>query len=122
MFEKAVRMKLRWPHNGQVNAEDLWDLPLAKLDGIYKALAREARARTEESLLDAHTEEDEVLALKIAVVKHVVSVRVAEREAAMARAENAARKQKLLAVLERKQTAALDDLPVDELQAMIDAL
>jgi hypothetical protein len=122
MFEKACRMRLRWQHRGWVNAEDLWDLSVEALDTIYKQLAREAKASEEESLLVTRSDEDEVLALQIEIVKYVVKVKLEAKEAAKNAAANAAKKQKLLTVLQRKQDAALEEKDVEELQAMIDAL
>ena len=122
MFEKATRMKLRWPFHGVVNAEDLWDLRLEDLDRIYQVLVRAEKAKAEESLLDAKSDEDERLTLQIDIVKHVVTVRLAERDAAAAKVEADARKQKLLAVLEQKQDAALLEMSEEELQAAIDSL
>ena len=119
MFEKAVRMKLRWNHRGMLSVEDLWDLPLRDLDAIFKNLTREAKASAEESLLVEATQEDAVLRLKIDIVRHIVAVKVAEREVAKNAAEVAARKQKLLGLLERKQDAALEELSAEELQKML---
>lgn len=123
MFEKAVRMKLRWQYKGMLGIEDLWDLSLADLDTIYMGLkAEEADAAGVESLLDMRTEADEVLTLKIAIVKHVFTVKKAEAEAVKNELDRARQKQKLLAILADKQDAELRDKTSDELTAMIEAL
>ena len=122
MFEQAVREKYRWSYKGQLSAEDLWDLSLRELDAIFKALSREARAVAEESLLDDVSAEDKVLRLKTDIVRHVVSVKLAEREAAHNAAANKAQKEKLLGILAEKQDAQLHDRSAEELQQMIASL
>jgi len=122
MFEKATRMKLRWGYRGYIGVEDLWDLSVEELDTIFKGLARKVKAQEEESLLDTKSDEDKALAIQIGIVRHIVSVKLEEKEAAKAAASNKARKQKLLSLMEEKQDEDLKGLSADELQAMIDNL
>ena len=122
MFEKAVRMKLRWPFRGQCSAEDLWDLTALQLDAIYKALSRDVKMQNEESLLDERSEADEVLNLQIGIVRRVFEVKKAEQDARKNAALRKARKEKLLDVMARKQDAQLEDMPLEDLQKMIDEI
>jgi len=123
MFEKATRLHVRWNSQfGAIDVEDLWDLSVQALDEIYKRMSREAKALEEESLLTTRNRENEELALKIDIVKHIVSTKLAEAEARKSAAQKKKRLQKLLAVVEEKQDAALLDAAPDELQAEIDAL
>lgn len=123
MFEKAVREKVRWHgHRGLCSAEDLWDLDLEDLDGIYKRLCRAAKAQEEESLLEQVTEADKVLALKTGIVKRVVEVKLAEAEARKNEALRAIRKQRLLGILADKQDENLLAQSEEELQDLIDEL
>jgi hypothetical protein len=119
MFEQAVRGKYRWSYKGSLSVEDLWDLSLRQLDEIFKALSREVRAASEESLLDTESEEDKVLRNKIAIVRHIVSVKLTERDAARAAVANREQKEKLLGILAEKQEAQLRDLSPEALQEMI---
>lgn len=118
MFEKATRLKLRFPFRGQCSTEDLWDLGVRQLDEIYKALNGQLKAQQGDSLLDEKSDANETLELQINIVKHIVSVKLAEAEARENAAVRAAKKQKLLAKIEAKQDAALDDMSIEELQGL----
>ena len=37
-FEIAIRNKYRFPYKGMITIEDLWDLSVTQLDGIFKTL------------------------------------------------------------------------------------
>jgi hypothetical protein len=122
MFEKAARMKLRFPHKGLCTVEDLWDIPLEALDRIFKDLNIKIKAQKEESLLETRSKEDEILDLKIAIVKHIVEVRLSEQKARKDLAAKSEKKQKLLGIIAEKQDNALRDLSVDELTKLVDEL
>lgn len=53
---------------------------------------------------------------------HIFNVKVEERKAAELQAENAAKKQKILAILARKQDAELENKSAEELEELIRAL
>lgn len=128
MFEKAVRMKLRFETAvGFLTVEDLWDLPLsstryASLDDVARGLHRELKEAEETSFVVKTSAADERLQLAFDVVKHVIDVKLAEVEAEKTRAENKARKQKLLSLIAEKQDESLKASSVEELQAMVEAL
>jgi hypothetical protein len=62
------------------------------------------------------------LETKLEVVKHVIAIRLAEDQAAKAAAAKKLEKEKLLAVLDRKQDAVLENLTEAELLARINNL
>lgn len=121
MFEKASRLKLRFKSvNGLVSVEDLWDVPLTHLDSIAKALRKELR-ENEESFI-SETKKNTTNELAFEIVKQVIEVRLAEKEEKKAAAEKAAKKQRLLEILENKQNASLENLTEEQLRAEIEKL
>ena len=79
LFEQASRQKLRFKVNGLVSVEDLWDLSLAQLDTLAKDLRRQSR-ETEESFIE-EKKSDSTLELRFEIVKHIITTRLAERQA-----------------------------------------
>lgn len=119
IFESATRNKYRFPFRGIITVEDLWDLTPEQLDSIFKTLNSQKKKSNEESLLAVSGEEDIQLNNMIEIVKHVVTVKLTEAEARNKAAEKREQKQKILAILNEKQDAALHDKSVEELQAML---
>jgi hypothetical protein len=122
MFEKAVRLKLRFNYKGICSVEDLWDLPVSALDSIFKKLNKEYKEQKEESLLKTKTREDEILDLKLEIVKHVVKTKLAEQEARANAMESAAKRQKILGIISEKKDKELYDKPVEELEKLVNSL
>lgn len=131
MFEKASRLKLRFDTSrGQISVEDLWDLPLTSgtskpnLDDIAKGVHRELRnsAETESFVTPASSTGNDELQLKFDVVKHVIDVRVAERNAAADAAKRRENKQRILEIVALKEDESLRGKSLDELRAMAEAM
>ncbi len=128
LFLTAARQKFRFTSSaGTLSAEDLWDLPLsgrgANLDNIARALHKELKdADSDISFVRPAVKTTVELQAKFDIVKYVIDVKMAERDARDASEEKAAQKQKLLAKLAEKQDKALDDKSEDEIKAMIAAL
>jgi len=126
-FMDATRRKLRFEsHIGFLSVEDLWDLPLTSqkgvsLDQLAVSLSKTLREGTE-SFVDASRSGDEKLTLKFTIIKQIIDLRLAERDAAKAAREKAEKKQKILAILERKQDAALENASAEELQTILATL
>ncbi|MEU4164981.1 hypothetical protein [Actinoplanes sp. NPDC026670] len=129
IFEKATREKFRYPSTkGLLTTEQLWELPLTakagfSLDDVAKAVNAELKAIDTESFVATETNPAKAaLETKLEVVKHVIAVRLAEDQAAKAVAAKKLEKEKLLAVLGRKQDAVLENLSEEELLARINNL
>jgi hypothetical protein len=129
IFEKATREKFRYPSTkGLLTTEQLWELPLTaksgfSLDDVAKAVNAELKTVDTESFVATEPNPAKAnMETKLAVVKHVIAVRLAEDQAAKAAAAKKLEKEKLLAVLGRKQDAVLEDLTEAELLARINNL
>lgn len=129
MFEYATRAKLRFPSiKGELTVEQLWDLPLqAKtafdLDNTARAVNAELKSVTEDSFVATKPNPAKAdLEIKLELVKHIISVRMAENEAARNALARKAEKEKLMGLLEKKQDAALESLSTEEIQKRLDAL
>ena len=122
MFETAVRNKMRFPYKGQISVEDLWDLDVNALDGVFKTLNSKVKVSQEESLLRTRSKESEELMVQIEIVKYIVSVKLAEAEARKNAEANRAKRQQILGILADKQESDLKNKSPEELQAMLAAL
>lgn len=122
MFETAVRNKMRFPYKGQISVEDLWDLDVNALDGVFKTLNSKVKVSQEESLLRTRSKESEELMMQIEIVKYIVSVKLAEAEARKNAEVNRAKRQRILGILADKQESDLKNKSPEELQAMLAAL
>lgn len=124
MFEKAVRLKLRFSTaKGVLDTEDLWDLSLRALDAIYKDVNADLKALSEDSLLEEQTDREGDLAqLKVDIVKHVFKTKQAEQEEREKALERAEKKRRIMEIIADKQDESLRDMPLEELTKMVDEL
>lgn len=122
MFEVATRTKMRFPFKGMISVEDLWDLSVQNLDKVFKALNSQRKESQEESLLNVKSSEDEVLDTQIAIVKYIVGVKLEEQAARVKAAENKEKKQKIMALMAKKDDEAMENMSKEELQKLLDEL
>lgn len=122
IFEYATRNKVRFSFRGLISVEELWDLSLANLDSIYKELNKQSKQSEEESLLNIKTQEDEILNVQIEIVKYIVSVKLAEKEAREKASAKKAQKQKIMSIIAAKQDEELQNSSIDDLRKMLDEL
>ena len=121
IFTNASRKKYRFNYKGVITTEDLWDLSLKDLDSIYKSLRKQEKMEDEEeSLLTTKTAADTELSEKIAIVKFIVQTKQEETAAAMNAKVKADRRQEILAVIDRKKKAALDEMSIEDLAKMLE--
>lgn len=121
MFEKANREKIRFPYKGLVSVEDLWDLSVEDLDGIYKRLNSKLKESKEDSLLE-RDKTDTALDFQVAIVRHIVEVKLAEAEERKTQIERKEKRQKIMEILSQKQDASMQAMSVKDLQKMLNEL
>lgn len=128
MFEKASRLKLRFnTERGLVTVEDLWDLPLTSRNGVSldilaKSLNKQVKESEEESFVVEKNEKNRVLDLKFEIVKHIIKVKLEEREVEKKKADNKAKKEVILNIMAKKQNEELENKSIDELSKLLDQL
>ena len=120
LFALATRQKFRFPFNGWISAEDLWDLSPAQLDRVYKALKKDQKASNEESLLAIRTSEDSALDAKIELVKFIFDTKQAEKLAAVSKAEADAKKKHIRELIADKKDEELKNMSVEDLEKMLE--
>ena len=122
MFEVATRTKMRFPFKGMISVEDLWDLSVQNLDKVFKTLNSQRKEAQEESLLNVRSSENEVLDTQIEIVKYIVNVKLEEQAARVKAAENKEKKQKIMALMAKKDDEAMENMGKEELQKLLDEL
>lgn len=122
IYETAVRQKLRFNYKGVLAVEDLWDLNVMELDEVYKELNSKKKQISEDSLLETKNVADVILETKIKIVKHVVKTKQLETETRKLAAERREKKQKIMAIISRKQDSELEDKSAEELHQMLESL
>lgn len=126
LFQLASRQKFRFQSiKGELTTEQLWDLPLTarggfNLDEVAKQVAAELKAAGEESFVQKNSNPAKSkLEAKLEIVKHIIAAKLEEAEKATKASQNQEERQRLLAVLNRKQDAALEELTPEQIQARL---
>ena len=130
MFEKATRQQLRFnTKKGLLSVEDLWTLPLktnlsvqVDLDEVAKTVHQELKSSEEVSFVAPVTASNTTAQLKMDIVKHIIAVKLAEKEAAEKAREVKEKKQKIMSIIAQKQDESLMNSSVEDLQKMLDTL
>ncbi len=128
LFVYATSNKLRFSSTrGELTIEQLWDLPLSSRDGFnldaIAIAADKAFKETEVSFVATtktveHTRREAVLE----TVKYIISVKLAEAEAATKRVANQQKRERILRALAEKQEGKLLEMSEKELQEQLAAL
>jgi len=94
MFEKASKIKLRFPSSkGMLTTEDLWDLSLQQLNGLAKDLNKKVKESAEHDFLEVKSDSDTITKLQFDIVIQVLT--------------------------KKKQDAALENLSEEELKKLL---
>ena len=123
MFEKASRLKLRFPSNkGNLSVEDLWDLNLTQLNTLAKGLKKQLKESQEDDFLIEKSEEDTNIKLQFDIVIKVLQTKLTEKRARETKEANKATKEKLLQILEKKKHEEFESMSQEDLMKKINEL
>lgn len=120
LFELATKKKYRFPYKGMITVEDLWDLSLTQLDSIYKTLNKSVKEQDGDSLMTTTADTDATNMIEI--VKRVFSAKQDEAAQRKTAAENAAKKERIMQIIAKKQDDALENMDETALRKMLDDL
>jgi hypothetical protein len=125
IFEQATRQGFRFStKKGLITTEDLWALPLTSstgvsLDEVARQLHKEIQTSSVPSFVEVKTESNSLLEAQIEVVKHIIAVKLEEKNIRDAARETAAKKQRIMELIQNKKDAALADMSIEELEKML---
>lgn len=126
VFKEAARRKLRFnTGTGLITSEDLWDLPLVKLDAMAvkldegQASGSKSFRRNPDRKINTQQLEDR---LRIQVIAEVIASKEDENEAKATAADKKARTEFLERLLEKKRLDQLEGLSTEEIEKELAAL
>ena len=120
IIEQGTRQKLRFNYKGIVTIEDLFDIPLTKLDIMHGELKKIITLTSEESLLNNKSFETKETELKIAIIKHVVVTRQEENKLKLDKQTRIERNEKIKGIIASKKDKHLEGLDVKDLESMLE--
>lgn len=120
IFEKASKAKLRFSTSrGQLSTEDLWDLSLESLDQIAVAIYKALETAGKKSFIGKRDTTNTTLELQLEILKHIIEVKFAEKDAKAKRVERNAQLAQLKELAASKSNEALQGKSLEEINKMI---
>lgn len=125
VFEQAARSKLRFETSkGYLSSEEVWDLSLPSLDMLARTVNKRLREAEEESFIPSTLQPKTPShdALRLDLLKHVIGVKVVERDLAKKRADDRAKLARLKDLLAAKEDETFKAMSQDEIVKQIGEL
>ena len=124
MFEKAMRMKLRFKTaQGILSTEDLWDLKLVDLNELAKEFNRKLKdIQNEEDFLKEESAEDSAIKYAFDIVLYILKTKKTEKELLKDKTEKSLMAKKLKEILAKKQDISLENLSEEEIKKKLSEL
>jgi polyhydroxyalkanoate synthesis regulator phasin len=123
MFERATRLKLRFDSTkGKISVEDLWDLPMSKLDKMAVDLHKDTAGGGGLSYIPKEVKgcvELDTSKLKLEVLKYILGSKVEEYKENSLRISNLVQEQKILETIARKKDKDMGERSIEELEEML---
>lgn len=122
VFEKASRLKLRFPLNGNCTTEDLWDFSKETLAELEVKLAESVEKQGKTNRFAKKNGKLAIEELKLAIVSSVIDTKVAEEEESASATSKKAKRDEILALIAAKQKDSLAQKSIEDLQKELEAL
>lgn len=119
IFKYAVKNKIRFSYKGICTVEDLYDIPLDGLDRMYGELKKQQKNFGEDSLLNKKSSEEKEVSIKIKIIETIVADRLADIDKATKAKQTQARNRRIAQIIADKEDAALNDMSLEDLRAML---
>lgn len=119
IFKYAIKNKLRFNYKGVCTVEDLYDIPLTSLDGMYGELKKQQKGFGEDSLLNKKSSEEKEVGIKIEIIENIVADRLADIDKAKKAQQTRERNRRIAQIIADKEDAALNDMSLEDLRAML---
>ena len=122
MYKEASMMQLRFSTTkGNLSCEQLWSLNLTELSNCIKTVKKILKKSDDSELgfLDESQVVDKENQLRFDILKDVYLTKKEENEKARLAAKNKENDQKILALIQQKKDQKLQDMTIDQLEAML---
>lgn len=117
LFFTAAVKKYFFPSSlGNINAYDLFDLPLHELNNTAKTINKRLKEEEEEDFVANKSNASTDLSNQLEIVKAVIQYKKDLRDRAAESKQRAQERQRLLEILQSKQDEALASLSMEELE------
>jgi len=122
-FERAMREGITFNTTiGLLTTEDMWRIPLRSndklnLDEITSAVDEEIQKSSKKSFVDKQTNADEILELKMDILKYIIDVKLKEEEEKKNANLKKEKRKRLLALRAAKQNDLDSNKSLEEIDA-----
>ena len=120
VFEKGTRLNVQFnTHKGLLPIQDMWQLPLTKLDEIAVKLDEGLQKGGKKSFRKnpKSSAEDSLNQLKLDIILKIIEIRELEAEEQKEANTRAEKKAVLKALIDKKKTESLEGKSLEELEA-----
>ena len=124
IFENATKQKLRFnTDKGLLTVEQLWDLSLTNLDSVARGVNSELKSLTEESFVEIKPDvRKTILELQLELLKHIIAVKLEEKDKAAKTKERAEKRKLLLDALASKENEELNSMSKEDILKQLENL
>lgn len=123
IYKAAAMSKMRFQTpRGLLAVESLYDLPLPELDEVAKDTNKKLKELSEDSFISPVKAAQTDLALRMEVLKDIITTRLELLEAKKKEKDSKARKQRILEIMAEKQDESLKGKSMEELAKMLDEI